>query len=104
MIKNQKGIIVVILVVVLALASIPLLSISLETYLITVIISVLIVLLVFFLRKRLKNKLILGHIGAVILFIFFWYMNRFTDTNVSYLTVLIYLFLVWLFYFISKRK
>lgn len=101
--KNQKGIIVAIIVLI-ALASIPLLSLSSETYLITVIVGISVVLLALYLRKRIKNKLILGHVGAVVLFIFFWYINRFTDTNVSYFTVVIYLLLMWMVYFAGKKN
>lgn len=62
--KNLKGIIVIIFV--LALTGIPLLDISRDTYLISVIISVLMILLTLFLRKRIKNKLIYAHIVAAL--------------------------------------
>ncbi|MGI2297427.1 hypothetical protein [Paenibacillus sp. GXUN7292] len=101
--KNQKGIIVAIIVVI-ALAGIPLLSTSLETYLITVAVALLAILLALFVRKRIKNKLIMGHLGAVILFLFLWYMDRFTNSNVSYFAVVLYYLFMWMFYFMGKKK
>jgi len=101
--KNQKGIIVAIIVVI-AFAGIPLLSTSLETYLVTVAVALLAILLALFVRKRIKNKLIMGHLGAVILFVFLWYMDRFTNSNVSYFAVVLYLLFMWMFYFMGKKK
>lgn len=102
--KKRKGIITALVILAaFALIGTPLLNESPETYLISVVISVLMVLLALYLRKRIKNKLLYGHIAAALLLIFLWYMNHFTNTNVSYLAVVILVLFIWMFYFISKK-
>ncbi|GBF77970.1 hypothetical protein PA598K_06558 [Paenibacillus sp. 598K] len=105
MLRNHKGIVFLVLfILVLMLIGISLQGSSQEMHLTSIGVSAFIVLLTIYLKGKIKNKLIFGHIGAAMLFLFLWYMKHFTNTNVSYWAVIILIVFIWIFYFWERKR
>ena len=105
MLRNRKGIVFsALFILVLIIIGISLLDSSQERHLTSLGVSAFMIFLTIYLKDKIKNKLIFGHIVAVMLLLFLWYMKHFTNTNVSYWAVVILIIFIWIFYFWGRKR